>query len=75
MKKRFIPTLIALIILVVLAVYSNYYEVDDVTDILNGKDVEIDSQYQLLFLTHKGKIIAAYEKADGNIYRCKRGLW
>ncbi len=30
MKKRFIPTLIALIILVVLAVYSNYYEVDDV---------------------------------------------
>ncbi len=52
-----------------------YYEVDDVTDILNGKDVEIDSQYQLLFLTHKGKIIAAYEKTDGNIYRCKRGLW
>ena len=30
MKKRFIPTLIALIILLLLAVYSNYYEVDDV---------------------------------------------
>ena len=30
MKKRFIPTLIALIILVVLGVYSNYYEVDQV---------------------------------------------
>lgn len=30
MKKRFIPTLIALIILAVLAVYSNYYEVDEV---------------------------------------------
>ncbi len=30
MKKRFIPTLIAVIILLLLAVYSNYYEVDDV---------------------------------------------
>lgn len=30
MKKRFIPTIIALIILVVLGIYSNYYEVDEI---------------------------------------------
>ena len=53
MKKRFIPTIIALIILLILAVYSNYYEVDEVlapgevksVSILNMKENDIKSIY------------------------------
>ena len=41
MKKRFIPTIIALIILIILGVYANYYEVDEILAPGEVKSVQI----------------------------------
>ena len=44
------------------------------SDVRNGKPLKLDNREEIVFITHEGEVLAAYEK-DGEIYRCKRGLW
>ena len=52
----------------------HYVEVEDLSDVLNGKPLKLDCSEEIVFITHNRQIIAAYRK-DGDIYRCRRGLW
>lgn len=51
-----------------------YMEIDDLSDIYNGKPLRLDCDDEIVFISHNGEIIAAYRR-DGDIYRCQRGLW
>ena len=51
-----------------------YVEMEDVSDVRNGKPLKLNNREEIVFITHEGEVLAAYEK-DGEIYRCKRGLW
>ena len=53
----------------------NRYEINDPTNVYQGKRLFIDSNDHQLFITHQGKVIAVYEKEEGNRYKSKRGLW
>ena len=52
-----------------------YHEVEDLTAVMNGKPLSIDTPYSFVFVTHEGQIIASYERAQDDIFVCKRGLW
>ena len=52
-----------------------YYELDDIQDVLNGKPLELNSDDELVMITHSGEVIAAYEKETDGKYICRRGLW
>lgn len=51
-----------------------YIEMDDLSDVLNGKPLKLNCNDDIVFITNNGSIIAAYQ-LDGDVYRCKRGLW
>ncbi|MBE6125867.1 MAG: tRNA pseudouridine(55) synthase TruB [Erysipelotrichaceae bacterium] len=51
-----------------------YIEMEDTSDVRNGKPICINCQDEIVFITHQREVLAAYEK-DGDVYRCKRGLW
>ncbi len=51
-----------------------YIEMDDLNDVLNGKPLTLSCSEDIVFITHDHSIIAAYQ-LDGDVYRCKRGLW
>ena len=51
-----------------------YVEMEDLTDVLNGKPLRLERSDDVVFITNDYRIIAAYQK-DGDVYRCKRGLW
>ncbi|MBE6115950.1 MAG: tRNA pseudouridine(55) synthase TruB [Erysipelotrichaceae bacterium] len=51
-----------------------YVEMEDLTDVLNGKPLRLERSDDVIFITNDHRIIAAYQK-DGDVYRCKRGLW
>ena len=48
---------------------------EQVVDVKNGKPIALDSDEQLLLLTHKNKAIALYEKRENRLYYCRRGLF
>jgi tRNA pseudouridine55 synthase len=51
-------------------------EIDDVTDVKNGKKLVLDTDDKIVMLKHDDEILAIYEKDDEQqIYRCLRGLW
>jgi tRNA pseudouridine55 synthase len=51
-------------------------EIDDVTDVKNGKKLVLDTDEKIVMLKHDDEILAIYEKDDEQqIYRCLRGLW
>ncbi len=50
-------------------------ETEKLTEVMQGKKLEFDSFEDIILLTHKEEVIAAYERVDGKIYRSKRGLW
>ncbi len=52
-------------------------EVNDeiVADIMNGKRLKLDASTNIVILLNNDKILAAYEKENDNIYKCKRGLF
>ncbi|MBQ4252031.1 MAG: tRNA pseudouridine(55) synthase TruB [Erysipelotrichaceae bacterium] len=52
-----------------------YVEVADITDVMNGKPISIDTDYSFVFITHEGKVIASYERYHDDVFICKRGLW
>ena len=51
-----------------------YIEIDDLSDVLNGKPLTLSCSEDIVFITHDHSIIDAYQ-LDGDVYRCKRGLW
>ena len=58
----------------VLSTYK-YFEFDDITDVLVGKRVELDCNEEIVMITHKNEVVAAYEHVENGIYKSKRGLW
>lgn len=50
------------------------FEVNNVEDIKNGKRISIDSNEDLIVITHNNELIAMYKK-DGDYYSSARGLW
>lgn len=50
------------------------FEVNNVEDIKNGKRISIDSNEDLIVITHNNELIAMYKK-DGDYYSNARGLW
>ena len=53
--------------------FSRYENIDDVK---NGKKIRIDSDEEMILLTHKNEVLAIYEKdEEQHTYRCLRGLW
>ena len=47
---------------------------DDLNKVKNGMKMALDCSSSEVILVHQGSPIAVYEK-EGNLYRCKRGLW
>lgn len=52
-----------------------YYEMEDITDVLNGKTIRLNTKEETVIITHENEVIAVYEKLPNNYYHCKRGLW
>jgi len=55
--------------------HYTYIERDDLSDVYNGKRIKIDSEEQIVMITHNKEVIAAYEKGNDGYYYNKRGLW
>ncbi len=47
---------------------------NDLSKVKNGMKMALDCSKNEVILVHQGSPIAVYEK-EGNLYRCKRGLW
>jgi len=52
-----------------------YIEIDDITDVLVGKKIELDCNEEIVMITNKNEVVAAYEQVENGIYKSKRGLW
>ncbi len=52
-----------------------YYEMEDISDVINGKTIRLDSDQPLVMITHEDNVIAAYERLPNGYYHCRRGLW
>jgi len=51
-------------------------QIEDPTDVKNGKKIELDSEERVVMLKHNDEVLAIYEKDDEQQnYRCLRGLW
>ncbi len=51
-------------------------QIEDVTDVKNGKKIELNSIEPIVMLKHGDEVLAIYTKDDEQgIYRCLRGLW
>lgn len=55
---------------------KNLFEVDEKTykDIMNGKEIILNSDKEQLFITYKKELIAVYNKIENNLYKAKR-VW
>ncbi len=47
----------------------------DLSDIENGRKIEIDTPHDLVLIEVSGNIMAFYERVEDNLFRSKRGLW
>lgn len=52
-----------------------HVEIKNFEDVKQGKRIRLNSSEPLVLLTYQGEILAAYEKVEDFIYKCKRGLW
>lgn len=50
-------------------------ESNKIEDIKNGKKLNLNCNNKTVLLTNNEKLLAIYEKVEGNIYICRRGLW
>ena len=46
-----------------------------IEDIKNGKRVHIDCQHDTIAITHKGDVVAIYERSHKDVFASKRGLF
>ena len=51
-----------------------FVEMEDISDVINGRRIQLDSDAPLVFITHEDEVMAVYEKCEGNEYKCRRGL-
>ena len=50
-------------------------ETDDPQAVKNGRPVFLDSKQDIVLLTYKGEVLAAYERREENRFHCLRGLY
>ena len=61
----------------VLELLSSRYEtvvLDDLSDVKNGKPLELNADAEQVLISDGKEAVAIYRKQDG-LYRCARGLW
>lgn len=57
----------------VLSMYYPIYQVDNRNDVINGKPLKLNLDYEQILCVDNQEVLAIYYK-DGDLYRCKRGL-
>lgn len=57
----------------VLSMYYPIYQVDNKNDVINGKSLKLNLDYEQILCVDNQEVLAIYYK-DGELYRCKRGL-
>lgn len=57
----------------VLSMYYPIYQVDNRNDVINGKSLKLNLDYEQILCVDNQEVLAIYYK-DGELYRCKRGL-
>lgn len=57
----------------VLSMYYPVYQVDNRNDVINGKSLKLNLDYEQILCVDNQEVLAIYYK-DGELYRCKRGL-
>ncbi len=58
-------------------IMTNYKMVnlDELTDVYNGKKIRLNCTEEIVFITHNHDLIAVYELDNDGYYHCRRGLW
>lgn len=51
------------------------YEYNNLSDIKNGRKINIETKHDLVLIKVMGEALAFYERAEGDTFRSKRGLW
>ncbi|NLC54867.1 MAG: tRNA pseudouridine(55) synthase TruB [Erysipelothrix sp.] len=51
------------------------YKYENLSDIINGRKIEIYTKDDLVLIEVENKIMAFYERVEENIFKSKRGLW
>lgn len=56
---------------------SNYHVVEytNLSDVLNGRTITLDTKEDLVLIKVNGDIMAFYERVNNNTFKSKRGLW
>lgn len=56
---------------------SNYHVVEytNLSDVLNGRTITLDTNEDLVLIKVNGDIMAFYERVNNNTFKSKRGLW
>lgn len=50
-------------------------EVEELSGVMNGVRMKIDTEEPLIVLTHLNESLAVYERREDGLYHCVRGLW
>lgn len=48
---------------------------DNLSDILNGRKITLETEHDLVLIKVKGEVMAFYERINVNLFKSKRGLW
>ncbi len=51
-----------------------YIEMEDISDVLNGKAIKLKCEHDLVMITHNTEVVAAYQRDKDDIFTCRRGL-
>jgi len=51
-----------------------YIEMEDVSDVVNGKPIKLNCEHDLVMITHSNEVVAAYQRDKDDIFTCRRGL-
>ena len=58
----------------ILKKYYRFIEYPDSNHIINGKKINIECSDDIIIITNNDNVLAAYQREDNNVYKCKRGL-
>lgn len=53
----------------------HFYETDEVKSIMEGKKIQVDTEYDRIVFTHQGNLLAAYTRYRDDMFQCERGLF
>lgn len=51
-----------------------FEETDRLSDVVNGRNIELDTDHDLVMVSFDGRILAAYRRISGKLFHCERGL-